>query len=144
MSGFRYGFHHGGISVPDLDAAVEWYGSVLGFSLERRFEIPTIPAQVAMIANGDLRIELFEVPGAAPLPDERRIPDRDVHTHGVKHVAFVAPDVPALVEELKGRGADIVWLKVMPHGTACFIRDLAGNLIEFVQGPVPAGGAGSL
>ncbi|PVM91949.1 VOC family protein [Caulobacter endophyticus] len=144
MSGLRYGFHHGGVSVPDLDAAVAWYGRVLGFSLERRFEIPTIPAQVAMIANGDLRIELFEVPGAAPLPDERRIPDRDVHTHGVKHVAFVTPDVAALVEELGGRGADIVWLKVMPHGTACFIRDLAGNLIEFVQGAVPAGEAGSL
>ncbi|MBI1682323.1 VOC family protein [Caulobacter hibisci] len=144
MSGFSYGFHHGGISVPDLDAAIEWYGRVLGFSLERRFPIPTIPAEVAMIANGDLRIELFEVPGAAPLPDDRRIPDRDVHTHGVKHVAFVAPDVVALTEELKARGADIVWLKVMPHATACFIRDLAGNLIEFVQGPVPTGESGRL
>lgn len=144
MGGFSYGFHHGGVSVPDLDAAVDWYGRVLGFRLERRFAIPTIPAQVAMIANGDLRIELFEVPGAAPLPDARRIPDRDVHTHGFKHVAFVTQDVPALVEELKVRGADIVWLKVMPHGTACFIRDLAGNLIEFVQGPVLASEAGRL
>lgn len=144
MSGFKYGFHHGGISVPDLDAAIEWYGRVLGFTLERRFPIPTIPAQVAMIANGDLRLELFEVPGAAPLPDERRIPDRDVHTHGNKHVAFVAEDVVALYEELKARGADLVWLKVMPHGSACFIRDLAGNLIEFVQGPIPTGEAGRL
>ncbi|PXA90230.1 VOC family protein [Caulobacter sp. D5] len=144
MSQFKYGFHHGGVSVPDLDAAVEWYDRVLGFKVERRFPIPTIPAQVAMIANGALRIELFEVPNAAPLPEDRRIPDRDVHTHGNKHVAFVAQDVVALSEELKTRGADIVWVKTMPHGSACFIRDLAGNLIEFVEGPIPAGEAGSL
>jgi catechol 2,3-dioxygenase-like lactoylglutathione lyase family enzyme len=31
-------FHHGGVSVPDLDAAIAWYGNVLGFELERRFD----------------------------------------------------------------------------------------------------------
>lgn len=27
-------FHHGGVSVPSLDEAVDWYGSVLGFEIE--------------------------------------------------------------------------------------------------------------
>jgi hypothetical protein len=40
-------------------------------------------------------------------------------------------------EELKRRGADIVWVKEMKHGSNIFIRDNAGNLIEFVQSSKP-------
>ena len=135
----QFGLHHGAISVPSLEDSLAWYGRVLGFEVESQFDIPAIPARVAMLRNGDLRIEVFEVPGAAPLPESRRTPDVDNRTHGNKHVAFVTPDVTALHEELVRRGADIVWLRHMPHGSAMFIRDNAGNLIEFVQAPLPAG-----
>jgi hypothetical protein len=33
-------FHHGGVSVPDLEASIRWYREVLGFEVEHRFEIP--------------------------------------------------------------------------------------------------------
>jgi methylmalonyl-CoA/ethylmalonyl-CoA epimerase len=136
MSGtLEFWHHHGGVSVPDLNAAVAWWHDVLGFELERRFSIPPIPAEVAMLRNGPLYVELFEVPGARPLPPERRMPDTDVHTHGNKHVAFAIHDVRAFSEELRRRGADIVWVRDMPHGSNIFIRDNAGNLIEFVQEP---------
>jgi methylmalonyl-CoA/ethylmalonyl-CoA epimerase len=127
--------HHGGVSVPDLDAAIAWWRDVLGFVVERRFPIPAIPAEVAMVRNGPLHIELFAVTGAKPLPAERRQPDTDVHTHGNKHVAFAVHDVRAFADELRKRGADIVWVREMPHGSNIFIRDNAGNLIEFVQEP---------
>ena len=29
-----FSFHHGGVSVPSLDAAIQWYGDVLGFEVE--------------------------------------------------------------------------------------------------------------
>lgn len=140
----KFGFHHGGISVPDLDRAIEWYQRVLGFSVERQFDIPAIPARVAIIRNGDLRMELFDVPGAATLPEERRTPDADNRTHGNKHVSFVVPDVDLFGAELERRGADIVWIRRMPHGANIFIRDNSGNLIEFVEDPLPTGDPGVL
>jgi methylmalonyl-CoA/ethylmalonyl-CoA epimerase len=132
--------HHGGVSVPDLDAAIAWWRSVLGFEVLERFPIPTIPADVAMLHNGPLHIELFQVPGAKSLPDERRQPDTDVHTHGNKHVSFAVENVREFAAELQRRGADIVWVKEMKQGANIFIRDNAGNLIEFVQKPKPTDG----
>lgn len=140
----QFGFHHLGISVPDLDETIDWYGKVLGFTVERRFPIPSIPAQVAIIRNGDLRVEIFEVPGAAALPADRRQPDTDNRTHGNKHLSFVIENVEAFGAELEQRGADIVWIKRMAHGANIFIRDNAGNLIEFVEEPMPTGIAGEL
>jgi methylmalonyl-CoA/ethylmalonyl-CoA epimerase len=132
--------HHGGVSVPNLDESIKWYGKVLDFEVEKIFEIPQIPARVAMLRRGDLRIELFEVPGAAPMSADRRIPDRDVHTHGNKHVAFAIRDVDPVEQELRARGADIVWVGRFKHGSNIFIRDNAGNLIELVQEPGMWGG----
>jgi methylmalonyl-CoA/ethylmalonyl-CoA epimerase len=130
--------HHGGVSVPDLEAAITWYRDVLGFEVEKRFPIPAIPAEVAMLKNGPLHIELFQVPGAKPLPEERRTPDSDLHTHGNKHVSFAVADVRPFAEELRRRGADIVWVREMAHGSNIFIRDNSGNLIEFVQASKPS------
>ena len=133
----QFWHHHCGISIPNLDAAIAWWRDVLGFEVARRFPIASIPAEVAMMQNGPLHIELFEVPGAKTLPPERRMPDTDVYTHGNKHVSFAVDSVRELAEELRRRGADIVWIKEQAHGANLFIRDNAGNLIEFVQEPRP-------
>ena len=128
-------FHHGALSVPDLDAAIEWYGRVLDFAVEARFEIPQIPAAVAMLRRDVLRLEIFAVLDAAPLPADRRSPNLDVRTHGNKHVAFAVPDADAAADELRQRGADIVFVGHFPWGSNVFVRDNAGNLLEFVQQP---------
>jgi methylmalonyl-CoA/ethylmalonyl-CoA epimerase len=127
--------HHGGISVPDLEASIRWYAEVLDFEVERRFDIPPIPAKVAMLRRGELRLELFEVPGAKPLPEERRQPNLDVKTHGNKHVAFAIRDLDGVEQELRRRGADIVFVGRFEFGSNIFIRDNAGNLLEFVLEP---------
>ncbi|HYP30516.1 MAG TPA: VOC family protein, partial [Burkholderiaceae bacterium] len=93
--------HHFGISVPDLEAAVAWYQRMLGFSLEERLFIEKIPAHIAFVKRGDFRIEIFQVEGAAPLPDDRRTPNLDLKTHGNKHMCFEVPDVPAAVAALR-------------------------------------------
>ena len=127
--------HHGGISVPDLEASIRWFAQVLEFEVENRFEIPAIPAKVAMLRRGDLRVELFEVPGAQGLPEERRQPNTDLRTHGNKHLAFAVKDADATAAVLRARGADIVFVGHFEFGSNVFIRDNAGNLIEFVQEP---------
>jgi len=136
-SSLEFWHHHGGVSVPNLDESIAWYRDVLGFEVAERIKIPTIPAEIAMLRNGPLHMELFEVEGAQKLPVERREPDSDLHTHGNKHVSFAVSNVQEFAAELRRRGADIVWVKEMKHGSNIFIRDNAGNLIEFVQGPKP-------
>ena len=129
----EFTFHHGGVSVPSLDEAIAWYDRVLGFELEKRFWIEAARSHTAMIRKGPLRFELFEVEGATPLPEDRRHPPLDVRTHGNKHVAFVVNDLEAFLAEMEAKGADIAFVVREAFGKGCFIRDCAGNLIEFVE-----------
>jgi methylmalonyl-CoA/ethylmalonyl-CoA epimerase len=133
MAGPEFSFHHGGVSVPDLDAALAWYHDVLGFELEKRFDIAAAQAKAAMIRKGPLRFELFEVAGAKPLPDERRHPPSDLRTHGTKHLAFRVESLDAFLADMQTKGADIAFVVRETFGSGCFIRDCAGNLIEFVE-----------
>lgn len=121
--------HHCGISVPDLEASIAWYRDVLGFSVELRGTNVKAHAEVAFIKHGDFTIELFEVAGAAPLPESRRYPDTDVATHGTKHIAFEVQDIGKLLDTFKQKNVDIVWERPM----STYIRDNSGVLIEFIQ-----------
>lgn len=127
--------HHAGISVPDLDASIEWYGHVLGFSVEKIEFLPPVEARVAFLKRGDLRLELFQLKEAQSLPPERRDPHGDLRVHGNKHVAFAVQDIEVAAAVLRERGADIVFVKHMPTASVMFIRDNSGNLIELFQQP---------
>jgi catechol 2,3-dioxygenase-like lactoylglutathione lyase family enzyme len=129
----EFTFHHGGVSVPSLDDAIDWYGHVLGFELEKRFFIDAAQSHSAFVRKGPLRFELFEVEGAAPLPADRRYPPSDLKTHGNKHVAFRVDDLEAFLIEVGAKGADIAFVVHEEFGKGCFLRDCAGNLIEFVE-----------
>lgn len=125
--------HHFGISVPDLDAAVAWYRCMLGFELEELLVIEKIPARIAFVKRADFRVEIFEVEGAAALPEARRVPNLDLKTHGNKHMCFEVPDVPAAMAALRAAGADIAFELTVGGNPTAFARDCAGNLIEFLQ-----------
>jgi catechol 2,3-dioxygenase-like lactoylglutathione lyase family enzyme len=133
----QFSFHHGGVNVPDLETAIDWYRDVLGFEVEKRFEIPPANAKVAMVRNGVMRFEIFEKEGAKPLPEERRMPITDLQTHGNKHVAFQVEDIDVMLEHFESNGVDIAFVVKEDFGRGCFIRDCAGNLIEFVEEPNP-------
>jgi methylmalonyl-CoA/ethylmalonyl-CoA epimerase len=119
--------HHCGISVPDLESSIAWYRDMLGFSLVSRSTLDAAHAKVAHIKYGDFLIELFEVAGAAPLPESRRYPNQDLATHGTKHIAFAVRNVSNFMDTLKKRGVDIAMEK------PAFIRDNAGTLIEIME-----------
>jgi catechol 2,3-dioxygenase-like lactoylglutathione lyase family enzyme len=132
-----FSFHHGGVSVPCLEDAIDWYSRVLGFEVEKRFRIEPAKANAAMIRKGPLRMELFEVEGATPLPEDRRMPIPDLNTHGNKHVAFRVDDLDIFLTDMETKGVDIAFVVREAFGSGCFIRDCAGNLIEFVEEPNP-------
>ena len=129
----EFTFHHGGVSVPSLKEAIAWYGRVLGFELEREFYIPPARCKAAMIRKGELRFEVFEPEDGAPLPEGRSHPPSDVRTHGNKHVAFRVPDLDAFIAEMEAKGVEVPFVVREDFGNGCFIRDCAGNLIEFVE-----------
>jgi len=125
---------HVGISVADLEASVVWYREMLGFSVDKVVDVPDDIGRVALMSHGDFRLELFEIPGAASLSDDRRYPDRDLRTQGVKHMAYAVPDVATLVADLKSRGVEIAWDVVVHDGfTVAFVRDNSGNLVELIE-----------
>ena len=129
---------HAGLSVGDLEASIAWYQDMLGFELVRVVEIPEAEdaGRVALIRHGDFVLELFCLPKAAPLPEERRYPTADILTQGVKHVAYAVADLDALMVDLKGKGVDLVWDIAVHDGDRCaFVRDNTGNLVEFVERP---------
>jgi methylmalonyl-CoA/ethylmalonyl-CoA epimerase len=127
--------HHVGISVADLDASIAWYEAYLGFTLESIVPVPEDVGRVAMlVSDGGFRVELFELPEAAPLPDERRHPATDLRTHGVKHLAYEVTGLEAFTERLRVAGADIVWdLRVHEDVKVLFLRDNTGNLVELLE-----------
>jgi catechol 2,3-dioxygenase-like lactoylglutathione lyase family enzyme len=129
----HFDFHHCGLSVPSLDQAIAWYSDMLGFRLERRFVIPKAHAEAVVLVAGSVRIELLHVADAAPLPPERRTPHLDIKTHGVKHVAFAIEDLESFLATMTAKQADIVFVVRESFGRGCFIRDCAGNVIEFVE-----------
>lgn len=126
--------HHCGLSVPDLEASITWYREMLGFSVEFRTAMPHVPFRGAFLRRGGTRVELFERPGAAPLPSERRNPDSDLATHGTKHMALEVSDLRAAFAFLTSRGVEVA----MPpfSGEAMsggYIRDNSGILIELIE-----------
>jgi catechol 2,3-dioxygenase-like lactoylglutathione lyase family enzyme len=131
----EFTFHHGGVSVPSLDDAIDWYGRVLGFEVEKRFWIEAARSHTAMLRKGPLRFELFEVEGAAPLPEDRRHPPSDLKTHGNKHLAFQIEDLDLFLAEMEAKAVDIAFVVREKFGKGAFIRDCAGSLIEFVEEP---------
>ena len=133
MSEMPIRLHHGAVSVPNLDESIAWYQKMLGFEVEQRVRIPGQPVEFAMLKRGDLRVELFAAENSKPMEGNRREPNTAFLSQGSLHFAFAVPDARALAESLRERGADIVWIQDFPWGSNAFIRDNAGNLIEFVQ-----------
>lgn len=44
--------------------------------------------KVAHLQGVGFLLEVFEAPGANALPEDRRVPNRDLMTHGNKHMSF--------------------------------------------------------
>ena len=126
--------HHCGISVVDLETSIAWYNEMLGFTLEKRIDVEGLPAKIAFLKNENFRIELFQMPDAAPLPEDRKYPDRDLMTHGTKHMAYQVADINSLIEKLKAKGVEVVIdVNELDNSLMSFIRDHDGNLVELIQ-----------
>jgi methylmalonyl-CoA/ethylmalonyl-CoA epimerase len=141
--------HHVSVAVPNLDAAIGWYGRILGFADPQRFQIGELGARGAFLRRGTLRLELWQLDGAAPVPAQRREPNTDLLTCGTKHMALTVQDLGAVLARFVREGVDIAAIQRAPTlpmrqeaeplragatpPFAMFIRDPGGTLIEILD-----------
>lgn len=124
---------HVGISVGNMEEALDWYKKNLDFELEKDDYVPPLGARICFIRNGDFQIELFRYDDPKPIPADRLTPNSDLQTIGTKHVAFQVPDMKALKEKFLANGVDIAHEVMMEGNNVMFVRDNSGVLIEFIQ-----------
>jgi catechol 2,3-dioxygenase-like lactoylglutathione lyase family enzyme len=112
--------------VHDVDAAVSFYTTHLGFKLLSR----TAPA-FADVSRGDLRLLLSGPTSSAgrPMPDGRR-----PEPGGWNRIQLVVEDIAAEVDRLRGAGLhfrnDVVR---GPGGAQIVFDDPSGNPVELFQ-----------
>jgi len=129
--------HHFALVVRGLEDSIDWYGNMLGFKLERRFDFPQFGVKIAhILSDGGIRIELIEQEGSVESPDKGKDAFGALYTQGAKHIGLLVDDLDAVAHELKAKGAEVVHdvTTVPPAGVKNFwIRDNSGNHIEFNQ-----------
>ena len=121
---------HVSLCVSDLAQAKAFYGDVLGLEELPRPDLGIPGAWLSV--GGDLQLHLLENPKRASAGADHRLSIAD------PHFALWISDVPALVEELRGKGLQV--LENKPAGAPfqqAFVKDPDGNMVEFI-GPATA------
>lgn len=128
---------HVGLSVSDLDAAVEFYGAAFGFEEEFPFELGVDGIRGVMLLHAPSggRLELFSRPGLRDLGVAGNTPIDTIGFGGFGHVALTAPDLDAVFSRAVAAGAvERVSPRPSPEPGVrfAFVADPEGNLVELV------------
>jgi len=140
--------HHVGITVADLDRALDFYHGVLGLELRSEpspvFDDPGLGPAVGVpgaalrqvnLALGDTTLELLEYT-SPPSPVDAPLPQNAL---GAQHVAFHVDDIRATVRELTARGVaffsdvNVVDEGVLAGWRWIYFADPEGNALELVE-----------
>jgi catechol 2,3-dioxygenase-like lactoylglutathione lyase family enzyme len=99
--------HHVSIAVPDIDAAIAWYSKIFGLSIEHRMET-SFGMRGAFLRRPGIRLELWQAQSLPDTPEARRAPKQDMKIMGIKHVAFVVPDLRAALAALLKQNVQLI------------------------------------
>jgi methylmalonyl-CoA epimerase len=97
-------FHHLGVAVDDLDAAVETYRRLFGAELEHRDALADEGIEAASILVGAGRVELIASLGPET-PVGKFLAKRGP---GMHHVAFAVDDIDAELARLTSAGTELI------------------------------------
>ena len=138
-SGLVTAVDHVGIAVPDLDAAVAWYGAHMGMIETHREVNEAQGVHEAMLSFPGTDPSSTVLQLLAPLTAESTIAKFiDRSGPGLQQLAYRVTDVDALSAILRAKGVRLLYPEPR-HGTADsrinFIhpKDAGGVLIELVQ-----------
>ncbi|BDZ46171.1 VOC family protein [Naasia aerilata] len=122
------GLDHVGVMVPDLDAGIRWYETVLGMHLRDRWANENVGMEWAHLSLGALTVELVKRPGLTP--------PSDVPAAGYHHLALCVEDCAATVERLQASGVEVLFSTSHfdRHDMDwAFVEDGFGNVIEILS-----------
>ena len=132
--------HHVGLTVSDLDRAVDFYRDVLGLSVAAEFEVSGgafatgvgvdgASARFAHLDGGNSRIELVEYDPAAEGPSTPQL-----NESGATHLGLEADDLDAFYKGLPSTVDTLSPPQTTETGTRIlFVRDPEGNLVEILE-----------
>lgn len=132
--------HHYGVTVTDLDRAVEFYRDVLGLDILARFDVSGesfaegvgvagATGQFAHLDAGGSRVELVEYS-----PESEAAESGAVNRPAAKHLGFEVGDVDAFYEGLPSDVETMSEPQTTETGTRIlFLRDPEDNLVEVLQ-----------
>ncbi|MGD0186314.1 MAG: VOC family protein [Roseiarcus sp.] len=142
--------NHIGVGVADLEAAIDWYRTVLGFRLisgPKEISAEALGGDQAVdvlgpsfrrmrmahmtSANG-VGLELFQL---IDPPHERRPDTVEFWKSGFFHICVTDPDIDALSAKIVETGGDLISMLWVERGHTseyrmCYCRDPFGNVIE--------------
>lgn len=151
-STFNRTVNHVGIAVPDCEAAVEWYTTVLGFrkliekvtiidravtpsaTIFRIYPGPCNKLKMAALTSGNgIGIELFEFLD----PKMKHPAEFDYTRGGFFHLAITDPDPESLLSKVIKAGGKQIGETVLPFDdetdVALYFQDPWGNTIEVLS-----------
>ena len=98
------GIHHLGVAVENLDEALDTYERLFGAELEHRETVADQGVEAASLRLGAGRVELLASLGAET-PVGKFLAKRGP---GMHHVAYDVDDLPGALDELAGKGAELI------------------------------------
>jgi catechol 2,3-dioxygenase-like lactoylglutathione lyase family enzyme len=118
--------------VNDIDAAIGFYTSRLGFSVQMH------PNDMfAMLTRGDLRLVL-SVPGDAPGGGQAMPDGTAPEPGGWNRFSIEVPDLTGTVQELREQGARFRnQIVTGVGGKQILVEDPSGNLVELFEPVIP-------
>ena len=132
--------HHVGITVTDLDRAVDFYRETFDLALLDRFTVsgegfaagvgvPGATGQFAHLDAGGARVELVEYD-----PEGADAAAEAVNQRGAKHLGLAVDDLATFYEELPADVETLSEPRTTESGaTILFVRDPEGNLVEVIE-----------
>lgn len=132
--------HHAGVTVADLDRAVEFYRDAFGFELLTRFtvdgdgfstavDVSDATGTFAHLDADGARLELVEYD-----PEGSAREAGDVNRPGTTHLGFAVDDVDAFYDDLPDDVETVSAPQTTSSGTRIvFLRDPEGTLVEVLQ-----------
>ena len=136
------GLHHAAIAVPDIEAALRFYGDIIGFAvvdavtlpggiapLSRAFGLGDAGCQVRMLRKGNSFLELFEFEESLEAES-----DRPVNRIGITHIALASDDADSDYARLEEAGVvfNAPLFGAAPNRFA-YGRDPFDNVIELLE-----------
>lgn len=123
------------VSVPDLDAAINWYRDKLNFQLESRVRFSP-EVEIAMIELNGFRIEFLQVANSNKLDALHRDPPEHLRVLGIKNIVFLVDNLSVADAELKAKGVKLLWESRSfkeANAKVTMFRDNNDNLITLWQ-----------